>query len=156
MPRPLGRTSSGGGVHITSTVRELVAELGRVPVELRRELRPRLLAAIRPVQSEARANASWSRRIPDAIGITVRYGARSGGVLLRVNAAKAPHARPFEGLASGGRTFRHPVFGREREIWVSQQARPFLMPAVREGRPHAVRAVREAITATARAHGWSS
>jgi hypothetical protein len=79
--------------------------------------------------ADARSRASWSSRIPSAI--SVRGSATNEnrvGVELRVSAASAPHARPFEGMGQGG-SFRHPVFGRDR--WVAQATRPYAFPAVR-------------------------
>lgn len=110
-----------------------IAELGKAlrtaaPV-VRRELPRRMRRAGQAVQATARRNASWSRRIPGAIGLrAVTTGARAG-VLLRLNARKAPHARAYEGLQRGGRavTFRRQVYGK---AWVEQRTRPYLIPAV--------------------------
>jgi hypothetical protein len=119
-------------------------QLRDVPAELRPELRRNILDAAGVIAATARSNASWSSRIPDAISARVRFGTGSA-VQIVVNASKAPHARAFEGIGQRGGTFRHPVFGRD--IWVEQQQRPFLIPAVRQHEDQAVRGVQSAIDA---------
>jgi hypothetical protein len=81
------------GIEYTS-VRALAERLGTLPVELRAELRPRLLHAGSLVASAARSNASWSTRIPGAIRVGASFNSRTGGASIRVSAKKAPHARP--------------------------------------------------------------
>jgi hypothetical protein len=60
-----------------------------------------------------------------------------------VNTRKAPHARPYEGITSRGSTFRHPVFGHD--VWVEQETRPFLFPAVEAKKDAAVDLVKQAV-----------
>ncbi|MFO7164908.1 MAG: hypothetical protein DIU75_016385 [Mycolicibacterium hassiacum] len=126
------------------TMEHVLADLREMPAEIRRKLRPRLLQVTRPMVNRAKANAGWSRRIPGAIGLSVT----KRGVLIRVNVTKAPHARPYEGISGNNRGgfFRHPVFGN-RDNWVAQRERPFLLPAVRahaaEVRPAIMRVVEE-------------
>lgn len=98
-------------------------DLRKMSTEVRRELRPTLKRGAQPILKQAKANASWSKRIPGAIRLSVL----KRGVAVRVSAKKAPHARPLEGM-TGNRTFRHPFFGN-REIWYEQETRPFLQPA---------------------------
>lgn len=110
-------------------VAELSKALRSAVPAVRRELPRRMRQAGQAVQAAARRNASWSRRIPAAIGLrTVTNGSRAG-VLLRLNAARAPHARAYEGLQRAGRasTFRRQVYGK---AWVEQRTRPYLVPAV--------------------------
>lgn len=119
------------------SVRLLARDLGRIPLELRQELRPRLKEAGEVIASEARSNASWSTRIPGAIRVQALFGRLTGGVVVKVDRNKAPHARALEGITARrgalsrttGGTFRHPVFG-DRDVWVDQPTRPFLAPAV--------------------------
>lgn len=115
-------------------VRELAQAFGRVPITLRRELRPELRKAGQTLLDDMHARASYSSRIPGATRMTVRFTAKGGGIFFRVNAAKAPHARPLErgNRGRGGASFRHPVFG-DRDDWVNQPTRPFFFPAVQEG-----------------------
>ncbi len=135
-------------------LRVLVGELGVLPTEIRRELRTGFRAAGQRALETARDNASWSSRIPGAITMRVSTSGPSTGVALRVDAARAPHARPYEGLTRGGRsTFRHPVFGTV-ESWVAQATRPFLRPAVQSVRDDVVQAARDAVQSAARHAGF--
>lgn len=79
------------------------------------------------IASDAKAFAVWSERIPGAISVT----ANSRGAGLKVSSRRAPHGRLFERGSGRGRSFRHPVFGN-RDVWVSQQARPYLEPAIKQ------------------------
>lgn len=111
-----------------SELQALVKDLGKVPPELRKALRPALKKAAEPMLADAKRRASYSTRIPKAIRIAVSYSKKKAGVRLVVNAKRAPHARPLENLGQRG-TFRHPVPGNG-DIWTAQQAKPFLFPAV--------------------------
>lgn len=111
-----------------TSVRQLAIAFGKMPPELRLELRPKLRAAGQIIANQAKANASWSSRIPGAITVTTSLTSRTGGVGIRVNSTKAPHARPLEGITGNG-VFRHPVYGQD--VWVNQDTRPFLAPAVK-------------------------
>ncbi|MEU8279562.1 HK97 gp10 family phage protein [Microbispora bryophytorum] len=125
---------------------------GPLPAEIRRELRPALRKVAEPVLAQAKANASWSTRIPGAIRISTSFSRKTAGVAITVSAGKAPHARPFEHLGRPG-TFRHPRFG-DREKWVSQTARPFLFPAVSSADEDLVRETGRVVDQTARKHGF--
>lgn len=118
-----------------SSVRDMSRALGRVPITLRRELRPALRASGEQMRSEMRERASFSSRIPGAIRLTTRFSAKGGGVRLTVDGRQAPHARVLEQGNLRGRSshFRHPVFG-DRETWVTQPRRPFFFPALVAGR----------------------
>lgn len=122
-----------------SSVRLLAARFGALPLNIRRELRPRLRAAGTLMQRAAQQNASWSSRIPAAIRVTTSFASTTGGVGVRVDRTKAPHARAFEGIGTNRTTFRHPVFGNT-DVWVDQPERPFLVPA-RRSTETAVRAL---------------
>lgn len=123
----------------------VIKRLSDLPMNLRREVRPRAKQVVEIVATEARGNASWSSRIPGAISTSVTFAAtaRFGGTV-RVDSVAAPHARPYEGM-SGNATFRHPVFGGP--AWVSENTRPFLKPAGQAKTPEAVRLMGEALTA---------
>ena len=119
-----------------ASVREFVKALGKVPPELRKQLRPALRGYGEVVRADMRARAAYSTRIPGAIGMTVNFSPKGGGVRFRVDHRRAPHARALEGLRGKGRStgyFRHPVFG-DRETWVSQPTRPYFFPALTAGR----------------------
>lgn len=131
-------------------IRPIVGELGRMTPVMRATLRVGFRAAGGLAARRAQVNASWSRRIPSAIMVRPLTGARSAGVFLRINSAKAPHARAFEGLGRrANRFFRHPVFGSD--VWVDQATRPFLVPAVDDTRDDANVAAVAAVNAAARA-----
>lgn len=131
----------------------LSRDLQQVPQELRRQLGSQLRAAAAPIADDARGRASWSTRIPGAITTSARFTGKRPGVTIRVNRNKAPHGRAYEGISRGGGSFRHPVFGH-RDRWVSQNARPFLAPAVQAGSERVFEAVTQAVDDSARLHGW--
>lgn len=143
------------GVRITHDLRPLIGELGAMSPAARAELRRGFRQAGAKALARAKANASWSSRIPAAISVRPMTGARSAGVFLRVNRERAPHARAYESLGTGARVFRHPVFadgevGRNGWRWVAQESRPFIVPAVNASRDDAQRAALDAVTAAAR------
>lgn len=135
-----------------SEIQKLVADLGKVPAELRKELRPAIRAAAQRVLVDARSRASWSSRIPAATRISVRFGRRNAGVSIVVSAARAPHGRPYEHGGVPG-NFRHPVYGN-RNNWVTQRARPFLWPAAVAKREEVAREIDRAVEQVLRRTGW--
>lgn len=128
---------------MANDVETFVRRFGKVPKELKRELRPGLRAAGKVVADDAKARASWSTKIPRAIKVSVTFAGSRQGVSVIVNKNKAPSGRPFE---HGGRdgTFRHPVFGN-REVWVSQKARPFLAPALQAKGDEAAKQIEQVV-----------
>lgn len=110
----------------------LAAALRAMPEEIRREERPALRAAGQLVRNLAAGNAAWSTRIPGALRVTTSGVAGRSAVSVSASRARAPHARPLEGI-TGARSFRHPVFGGDR--WVTQACRPFLAPAANAAAP---------------------
>jgi len=133
-------------------VRKLVNDLRKIGDGVGRELGKEFKRAAGPVAAQARANASWSSRIPGAISVGVSSSRRYPGAQIKVAKAKAPHARLFEFPGRGG-SFRHPVFGN-REVWVAQAGRPFIRPAVRAKGEAFVKACDRAVDTTARANGF--
>lgn len=129
-------------------VERFVKHFGKVPQDIKREIRPALRAAGRVVADKAKQNAAWSTRIPRATRVSVSFAARRPGVSVVVDKKKAPHARPYE---HGGRpgTFRHPVYARGEDrrawTWVSQQARPFLEPALEARGDAAAKQIEQAV-----------
>lgn len=134
-------------------VAQLIADFGRIPLGFRQEVRPRLKESADLIVAQAKANASYSQRIPVAIQVSARLSKKRQGFAIRVSRKKAPHARPLEGIGTRGTTFRHPSFGN-REVWVEQPERPFVMPAVKQHRTKALDAVARAIEESARKYGW--
>jgi hypothetical protein len=111
------------GVAVTG-LPELQRALRKFAPATQKTFRARLRTIATVVASDAKGNASWSKRIPRAISTTVQ--AKGAGV--RVRAAIAPHGPLYEDPRRRG-TFRHPVFG-DRGHWVTQTTRPFVQPAV--------------------------
>lgn len=136
-------------------VSDLARDLYRMGPAARRQLRASFARIGQAAQSDARSRARWSRRIPAAIALRPITDMNRGrvGFELRVSARQAPHARAFEGITTRNDRFRHPVFGN-RDVWVDQQARPFLWPAVHGRAPEAQRAATEAFEQAARDAGF--
>lgn len=137
-----------------SELQQLVKDLGKIPPDLRKALRPALKKAASPMLADAKRRAAYSTRIPKAIRIAVTYSKKTAGVRLIVNAKRAPHARTLENLGQRG-TFRHPVFG-DRETWVNQDARPFLFPAVFAHAPAISKAIDATVERVATEHGFKA
>lgn len=133
-------------------IERLIHDMGRIPDDLRKKLRPQLRAAGRLVADDAKLRASWSTRIPRAIGVRTSFTKTRPGVSVVVNRKKAPHGRPFEHGGEPGK-FRHPVYGNRR-VWVSQTARPFLAPAMRAKADAAGRRITEAVDEATRDAGF--
>jgi len=134
----MGRRSGARSWGVDTVEINLLLEGFRdVPKELRPKIRAAVKAAASSFVSAVQEDASWSSRIPQAVSTKTSFAARNPGVRVFVDAKKAPHARPYEGLAKGGNrdTFRHPVFG-DREVWVSQATRPFFRKNIE---PHRVK-----------------
>ncbi len=124
----------------TGTLADVGRDLRRAAPELHKELQVGLKAAAATVVTEARLiSGFYSSRIPDSI----RAGSRGLDTLVVAGGARAPHAVYYE----GPKPFRHPVFGN-RNVWVKQTARPFLLPAVVKEAPAFDRAAVAAIDAT--------
>lgn len=127
------------------SVRALGRLLDGVPDDVRRELRPALRRAGELIRAESQARSSWSTRIPAAHSVRTRFTGKRPGVIVAVDAARAPHARPYEGLTTRGDTFRHPVFGDDDIAWVSQPTRPYLFPAAEATRNEATNLIADAV-----------
>jgi hypothetical protein len=131
---------------------DLIRDLGAVPPAVRRALRAGgMVRAGQPALLEVRRRAGWSTRIPGATTLTPSSGSRPG-ITIRVSAAQAPHARPYEHDGSPG-IFRHPYYGNRRK-WVDQPARPFFYPGVAAAAPQVAEAVAEIVVGVAEQHGF--
>jgi len=135
-------------------VRKLINDLRKIGDGVGRNLGKEFKRAAGPVAAQARANASWSTRIPGAISVGVSSSRRYPGAQIKVAKGPAPHARLYE-FGSGRRSssFRHPVFGN-LENWVEQTTRPFIRPAIRAGGGEFIKACDRAVDETARANGF--
>lgn len=132
---------SGGWSVDTAGLDLFVDEMRKVPKDMRREVRKAIVKATADIRNDMARRASWSSRIPGAIGVRVAFG--QARTTIRVNAGRAPHARPYEGVGRGN-TFRHPVYG-DYDVWVTQGTRPFFFPAVRDHRKATRDAVERAV-----------
>ncbi len=110
------------------------------------------------VADDAKANASWSSRIPDTIKV------KGGLARLSVVAASGadnekllPFAKAMEygSKHQGGRWNRHPVFAARGSTaynttarWVNQPIRPFLTPAVVKNRELIIELVVDTVNRT--------
>lgn len=135
-------------------LRKLVADLkalegGKKQVAA---LRKNLTAAAQPMKRQVQANASWSSRIPGAVGVQVRFTAKKVGVSVFVSRKKAPHARPIENSGRPGE-FIHPLFGDQSNP-VRQPARPFFFAEMAGNMPEVERACVAAIDEAARRAGF--
>jgi hypothetical protein len=133
-------------------VRMLINDLRKIGDGVGRNLGKEFKRAAGPVAQQARANASWSTRIPGAITVGVSSSRRFPGAQIKVAKSLAPHARMYE-FPGGGGSFRHPVYGN-REVWVSQRGRPFIRPAIRSKGEGFIKACDRAVDTAARANGF--
>lgn len=138
----------GGG----NEVLRLRREVGGIPVELQRRLRPVMRREGQPILAEARRRASWSTRIPSATRLSVSFSRRRAGLHIQVDRRRAPHARTWEDLLGRGQA-RWPVFGN-REVWAGTRPRPFLERAVYARGQVVVAAINRAVDQTARDAGF--
>jgi hypothetical protein len=133
-------------------LRQLAEDFGgKIPPEVRRELRPKFRTVVAPTVDKVKDKASWSTRIPGATKLSTSLGRRPG-VRIVVNAKKAPHARPYEDRGQWG-AFRHPVFGH-RDRWVAQRSRPFLFNTVAADADRIAQGVADVVPEVARKHGF--
>lgn len=132
-----------------SEISLFVEEMRAAPKELQAGIRTAVKEASGALTDEVRDRAAWSDRIPNAVKTRVSFAQRGSGVTVSVDHKAAPHARPYEGLASGGNRgmFRHPVYGN-REVWVGQSTRPFFRPAIEATREDFVDAMTAALLRT--------
>ncbi len=135
----------------TSSFAAFSKDLKKASKELQTQLRKELKAAGEIVADDARHRASnFSTRIPGAIKVGVAAGSTrigKGGVKIRVyvDAKKAPHGRPIEGI-TGNSFFRHPTDGEDRQHWVDQKTIHYLKPAIVAGRVMVVKGAQTAIS----------
>lgn len=134
-------------------LRQLVADLKELEggKKMVSALRKNLKAAADPMKRQVQDNASWSTRIPGAVGVQVRFTAKRVGVSVFVGRKKAPHARPIENSGKPG-TFKHPVFGTSAVV--AQPARPFFFAEMEKHMPEVEKACAEAVEDAAKAAGF--
>lgn len=108
----------------TSQVTALRGRMAAAGSSMPADIGTGLRAAGQIVATAAKGLASWSSRIPATI--TVQPGQNE--VTVWAGGSSAPHAAPYEGIA-GNATFRHPAYGN-RNVWVTQETRPYLVPGL--------------------------
>lgn len=124
----------------TAELRWFIKQLGKMPKDIRQDLRSKLKGIGQAALFSVRFHAMWSRRIPRATRLSIGLSKRNPGLAIVVDKNRAPHARPYENQGDEG-TFRHPLFG-DRHNWYSQLARPFLEKGAR---PHFAKADAELV-----------
>jgi hypothetical protein len=110
-------------------LRAFIVQLGKMPKDVRRDLRPRMKGIGQAALFNVRLQTIWSTRIPRATRLSIGLSKRNPGIAITVDRNKAPHARPYNNDDKEG-TFRHPLFGN-RKHWYTQVARPFLVKGAR-------------------------
>lgn len=133
-------------------LRALIEDLGKLPPDLRRELRPALQRGAQRMLDAMHSNASWSSRIPPATKLTSKLAGGNAGVSIIVNAKAAPHARVYENQGVNG-FFRAPLFG-DREHWYPHRARPFFKPAIDRYGKDVAEELGRTVAETAARHGF--
>lgn len=125
MPRDI---VTSGAVRVDlRDLNSLYTSLRKIDRESADEFGRALSRAGESVAMAARGLAGWSSRIPAQVTVQ-RSRAK---VTIKAGPGPKGHrgeAAAFENDGKPG-TFRHPVFGN-KNAWVSQNARPFLLPAV--------------------------
>lgn len=142
------RRNGGWGVDVGGFT-FLLEQFRDVPRELRPAIRRAVGQAAQAFVTDVAQSASWSSRIPAAVRTKTSFSQTKPGVRIYVDSAKAPHARPYEGMAPGGNEsqFRHPVYGNY-EAWVTQATRPFFRPNVEKHRDQVLDAIETALIQT--------
>lgn len=135
----------------TQQLRDLIADLGKMPADMRAEMRPELRRSAEQPMERAKQNASWSSRIPGSISVSVSFSKKTAGVSLRSSRRKASHGRVYENMGKPGQ-FRTRVFGHD--WWVSRRARPFLWPAAEGWFETVDENIGNAVDIVARRHGF--
>jgi hypothetical protein len=120
----------------------LTKQLQGVDRKLATAMKAEMRQVAEPIRARVADEASWSKRIPGATKVSTRFTARTQQVIITVNRAQAPHARPLENDGKEG-FFTHPLpvktartrRGRLRQSLkshtVKQRARPFFAKAIK-------------------------
>lgn len=137
-----------------SGLAQLTRDVNRIgDTALKTEVRTGLRKAGNVVATAARANASWSKRIPK----TVKVSVTRRGVSVHAGGDGAPHAVVFEGRVDGGNR-RHPVFAqgdRSGWTWAEQQAKPFMRPALNDNVDRVAEVVADSLEKAFTDNGWT-
>lgn len=119
---------------------ELQKALRKWAPEARRAMNKAIRQSANGIKSDAaRGFKQYSNRIHKGLGVQVTQK----HVAINLSAKKAPHGPINE---RGG---RHPVYGNRR-VWVEQEPRPRLGPAVERGKPKVRDDIADAVIEAAR------
>lgn len=103
-------------------LRSVLRDIRGISPDLAKAVRRNLRAEAKKVSDDARRRApKESGKLARSISPRVSSSGQSSIV------AKSPYSKIHE---FGG---RHPVYGN-RDVWVKQEARPYMLPAVKDGR----------------------
>ena len=132
---------------------KLIAAFGTLTKEMKLALGPEVLAAANILADQARSNAKFSTRIPQAIYAKASLTSHSAAIV-GVKASAAPEAKVLElgNTFREGLQFRHPVFGHT-DRWVVQDTHPYLFPAVQERNAEVNESIAASVAAVARSVG---
>lgn len=120
-------------------LKKLVYDFAKMSKENKSYLRKNMKKIATPTLHKIQGSASWSTRIPGSTKIKTGFTARFTGVRIETDKNVSPHARPYEHAGEPGMV-RHPVWADESKdrklwTWVSQPARPYMLPSAREDLP---------------------
>lgn len=145
---------------VTSTdLRQAYVDLKSAAKELMPELRKGMKAAAKPLVDSIKREAGFSGRIPGATSAKVSFSAKSAGLSVKVDAKKAPEARPLNNRGRAG-TFRHPVYAdaaresRNEWTWVAQPANPFWARGIKNSDRGIDKAMADVLDSVARKAGF--
>jgi hypothetical protein len=153
MPRPGSPPPYAFRVKTRNELRDLIGDFGgKMPKEVKAELRPLLRRTGQGALMAVRSNASWSTRIPRATRLQISLAGKRPGVAVVTNKNRAPGARPLEHQGRPGR-IRHPLFG-DRKRWVTQPAQPFMTEEAPKWQAEVRDGIREIVDQVARRNGF--
>lgn len=161
-----------GGIRIQAELSHINQQMKdmdkKFQAALRRELRAAVAQSGSEITAAVKAEASWSKgtqrpkdrkgsgrtSIPAATSLAVSFGAKKASIRLKVDAKKAPHARPLESgnAKGGGNVLRHPVYGRGG--FANMPTRPFFFAAIQARTPGVDKKFEEALVKIAADAGF--
>lgn len=140
-------------VRVKNELRDLIEDFGgKMPKEVKAEIRPLLRKTGQGALMAVRSNASWSTKIPAATRLQITLAGKRPGVAVVTNRHKAPGARPLEHQGRRGR-LRHPVFGN-RENWVTQPSNPYMTQEAPKWQAEVREGIGEVVDHVSRRHGF--
>ncbi len=136
-----------------NALRDLIEDFGgKMPKEVKAEIRPLLRKTGAGALADVRRNAAWSKKIPKATRLQLSLAGKRPGAAVVTRRKDAEHARPLEHQGKPGRV-RHPLFG-DRKRWVTQPARPFMTPVAPDWQDSVRDGIGEIVDQVSRRHGF--